>query len=151
MASTFLSPFHGNRAAVLPRPVPSEEEPFCTRPAVASASSGMGSKGSSFYHAQKVLPSWHKISEPHDMHKHYRMLQHTSLLSSASASSNTGCSTASSLWSFVPWFKGLRYLLCFVNFGGVKTAELHLVNVIAIALLPASFMEKNMPLFFILI
>lgn len=62
-------------------------------------------------------------------------------------SSNAWCSRASSSWGLIPWYKGLRFLHCVVNFGGVKTAELHIMNITVIPLLSASFVEKSAAVF----
>lgn len=154
MASLFLSPFHGSRAVVLPRPC-HQSRSLSAQACSGLCLSAMATKGSSFCLTQKVLLSWHNMGEPQDRRKHYREQLHPRLLSSAPSSSSTRCSRASSLRTFVPPYKGLTYLHSFVNFGGVKTAEFYsysyLVNMTAIVLLSASLMERNMPLLSILV
>lgn len=50
------------------------------------------------------------------------------------------------LMELCPPIQGIELFTLFYEFRGIKTAEPYLVNMTAIALLPASFTEKNMPL-----
>lgn len=113
----------------------------------ASASSGMGSKGSSFCRGQNVPPSWHKTSELHALHKLFMMLLGTRLLSSLLF--QHWLQQSLTLMELCPPYKGLSYLHYFVNSGAAKTAELYLVNIDCYCSAP-SFIHGKKPCCFFL-
>lgn len=150
MASTFLFPFHGDRAVVLPLPMP--PDPFCSSlqwplPPLAWAPRA----------APSVMP---KTSHPAGTRSVSPRL--------AQALQDAAAHQASLLSSllFQHWLqqsltlmelcppkdKGLSYFRCFVNLEAAKTAELYLVNIDCYCSAP-SFIhgKKNTLLLFILI